>query len=117
MPKSREQTSNSLLDRLTTLRPGPTEDQDDQDRDELFSDPTPYFTLSNNFGLYKSQYDQFRDGQKIAFRPTSIGSNKATEKRTRGIAGQRENKNRDIDAVPPAEMKPRGSGKPKGKKR
>jgi hypothetical protein len=106
------------LDRkLTTLRPGNLEDQADDDRDELFSDPTPYFSLANNYGLHKDQYEQFRDGSKVAFRPIVGGPDMKTIRRTRGHAGSPPNPNRDIDAIAPANVTPRGGGGGKKRKR
>jgi hypothetical protein len=91
--------------RLTTFKAGNLEDQRDTDREELFSDPTPYFSLGNNFGLHKTEYEQFRDGSKIKFRPTAGGPDMKTIGRTRGRpSGTQE---QDPDTTAPANITPR----------
>jgi hypothetical protein len=83
--QSHDLTDNDkLVEKLTTLRPGTTESQPDHDRDDMFSDPTPYFSLKNNFGLTKTEWEKYRDSQKVRFRATPGGPNPDPRRRSAG---------------------------------
>jgi hypothetical protein len=100
MPRFQPSWKN-LVNNLTSFRAGMVEDQSDADRNELFSDPTPYFSLRTQFGINKSEYEQFSSGSKVAFRPTTGGPDMKTIARTNGIKGPSEGDLNRIDATAP----------------
>jgi hypothetical protein len=87
MAKKKPTKSETYWEGLTTLRAGCLEHQPDAARDEMFSDPTPYFSLKAQFGLDRSEYEQFEAGRKITFLPVSEGPSRSAGNRSRGIPG------------------------------
>lgn len=71
----------SRVNRLTTIRPGCVGDKPDAARDEMFIDPSPYFSMRGLMpGVRQEERD--RKGYKNPYGPTTMG-NEAIN-RTRG---------------------------------
>jgi len=84
MPKP----SNLRAKRLTSLRAGNLEEQRDTYRDDVYIDPNRYFRLSNTFGLNRDPWERLsRAAPQVLEGVFSIEQDRATRRRTRGMAG------------------------------
>jgi hypothetical protein len=84
MPKP----SNRLAKRLTTFRAGNLEDQRDVHRENVYIDPNRYFRMESNFGLGRANYERLERGAPQVLEGVfTKEQDRATRRRTRGIAG------------------------------
>jgi len=84
MPKP----SNLRAKRLTSIRAGSLEEQRDTFRDDVYIDPNRYFRMSGNFGLGRDPWERLsRAAPQVLEGITSIAQDRATRRRTRGMAG------------------------------
>jgi hypothetical protein len=74
--------------RLSSVRAGNLEEQRDEYRDDVYIDPNRYFRLSNTFGLNRDPWERLaRAAPRVLEGITTIEHDRATRRRTRGIAG------------------------------
>jgi hypothetical protein len=96
MPKP----SNRLAKRLSTFRAGNLEDQRDTHRENVYIDPNRYFRMESNFGLHRDNWDRLaRGAPQVLEGVFTKEQERATRRRTRGIAGPNPDKADDMAGI------------------